>query len=120
MEHRLQREPEFDLDAFRASVDTWKTAGAKSVVVEWNTGPGPTVFFYPAGERQFGVKWIEKVPTTQYNELYADFLEYTLAPKLMEIVASRGLTSRVVCVDQQPILVMRMRRREIERAVHVH
>jgi hypothetical protein len=123
MEHKLHKEPDFDFDTLRARLDAWKTAGAKTVVIEWNTGLGPTVFYYPYGERQFGMKWHETVPTTQYNELYADFIEYTLIPQIKEAVAARGMTSRAVCADQQPILVMRMRRREIEqaqRAVHAH
>jgi hypothetical protein len=123
MEHKLSKQPAFDFDAFRASTDHWKTLGATSVVVEWNTGLGPTLFYYPAGNRKFGVKWTELVPTVEYNELYADFIEFTLVPKLQEIVTSRGLTERTFCADQQPILVMRMRRREIEnaqRASHTH
>jgi hypothetical protein len=120
MEHKLAKQPQFDFDSFRASVDAWKSAGATTVVVEWNTGLGPTIFYYPDGNREFGVKWIETVPTVQYNELYADFLEFDLAPKIKEVIASRGLTSRIYCADQQPILVMRMRRREIEHAEHAH
>jgi hypothetical protein len=123
MEHRLSKQPAFDFDSFRTTVDQWKTLGASSVVFEWNTGLGPSIFYYPSGNRQFGVKWAETVPTTEYNELYADFLEYTLVPQLTEIIASRGLTYRAFCADQQPIMVMRMRRREIEnaeRAAHAH
>jgi hypothetical protein len=118
MEHKLARQPQFDFDTFRNSVDSWKKAGSSSVVIEWNTGLGPTVFYYPAGNREFGVKWTEAVPTVQYNELYADFLEYTLIPSLTEIVDSRSLSCRTVCADQQPILVMRLRRREIAHAEH--
>ena len=119
MEHKLATQPKFDFDTFRDTIDTWKSSGASTVVVEWNTGLGPTIYYYPAGGREFGVKWAESVPTVLYNELYADFIEYNLVPKLKEIVSSSGLTSRVVCADQQPILVMRMRRREIEHAEHV-
>jgi hypothetical protein len=119
MEHKLATLPQFDFDTFREKIDSWKSSGATTVVIEWNTGLGPTVYYYPAGNREFGVKWTEAVPTVQYNELYADFLEYTLAQQLKEIVSSRGLTSRIICADQQPILVMRMRRREIAHAQHV-
>jgi hypothetical protein len=123
MEHKLAKQPEFDFDAFRETIDTWMKSGASTVVVEWNTGLGPTIFYYPAGNREFGLKWTESVPTVQYNELYADYIDYTLVPKLKEIIASRGISARVVCADQQPILVMRMRRREIEHAqrlAHAH
>jgi len=118
MEHKLAKQPQFDFDSFRATIDTWQKAGATTVVIEWNTGLGPTLFYYPAGNREFGVKWTETVPTVQYNELYADYLDYTLVPQLKEIVHARGITTRVICADQQPILVMRMRRREIEHAEH--
>jgi hypothetical protein len=118
MEHKLAKEPHFDLDSFRKTVDTWKASGATTVVIEWNTGLGPTIFYYPADHREFGQKWTEAVPTVQYNELYADYLEFTLVPKIKEIAASRNLTVRAFCADQQPIMVMRMRRREIAHAEH--
>ena len=118
MEHKLAKQPVFDFDSFRSTIDHWKSIGATSVVIEWNTGLGPTIFYYPTGNRPFGVKWTETVPTVEYNELYADYIEYTLIPQLTEIISSRGLTSRAFCADQQPILVMRLRRREIENAQH--
>jgi hypothetical protein len=123
MEHKLAKQPAFDFDNFRANIDHWKNLGASRVIVEWNTGLGPSLFYYPAGNREFGVKWTESVPTVEYNELYADFIEYTLVPKITEIVASRELSHRAFCADQQPIMVMRQRRREIEtaqRAAHAH
>ena len=119
MEHKLSKQPQFDFDAFRANVDSWKKYGSPTIVIEWTTGLGPTLYYYPAGHRELGVKWTEAVPTVQYNELYADYLDYTLVPSLTEIVSSRSLGFRVVCADQQPILVMRMRRREIAHAEHV-
>jgi hypothetical protein len=123
MDLKLAKQPDFDFDAFRSTIDHWKTMGATTVVLEWNTGLGPTIFYYPADNRQFGVKWTETVPTVEYNELYADFIEYTLVPKVKEIILARGLKDRAFCADQQPIMVMRMRRREIEnaqRASHAH
>jgi endo-1,4-beta-mannosidase len=118
MEHKLAKQPQFDLELFRTTIDSWKKAGASTVVIEWSTGLGPTMFYYPADNREFGVKWTEAVPTVQYSELYADFLEYTLVPSMSKIVAELSLKLRTVCTDQQPILVMRMRRREIAHAEH--
>ncbi|HEX5324499.1 MAG TPA: hypothetical protein VFW40_11980 [Capsulimonadaceae bacterium] len=116
MDHSISKEPEFDFDAAREKLDSWKGNGAKQIVIEWNTGPGPTVFYYPAGQRQYGVRWRAEVPPSHYNEQYADFLEYKLAPKIQEVVQSRGLSATILCVDQQPVQVMRMRRRAIEQA----
>lgn len=118
MEHKLPSEPVFEFDAFRANTASWKANGASQVTIEWGTGPGPTIFCYPDLSRQLGMKWTTAVPVSSYNELYADYLEYTLAPKLVEIAAARGLATRIICADQQPLLVMRMRRREIEQASH--
>jgi PIN domain nuclease of toxin-antitoxin system len=86
------------------------------VIFEWNTGPGPTVVYYPAGNRNFAKVWKLPVTATRYSEVYADWLDKKLSPRLVEQARGHGLTAVVRCVDQQPIQVMRMRRREIEHA----
>ena len=116
MERKLHQEPTFDLDNLRLKVDAWKDHGAKRVLIEWSTGVGPTVFFYPAGERSFGVKWMAAVEVSNYNEVYADFIEHKLIPQIAETVKSRRLEVTVLCVDLQPLQVQRQRRRQIERA----
>ena len=117
MERKLHHEPSFDTDALRQKVDTWKSGGATRIVFEWSTGTGPTVFYYPAGERKVGVKWTVAVETYNYNEIYADFIESTLLPRLEEIARSRGLDATVLNVDLQPLQVQRQRRRQIERQI---
>lgn len=114
MAHNNLREPEYDFERLRKEMDAWKASGASQVTIEWNTGPGPTVFVYPAGQREAGLRWRAEVPPTHYNEQYADFLEYKLAPEIREAAQARGLTATILCVDQQPVQVMRMRRRAIE------
>lgn len=116
MAHNTLNEPKYDFDSLRKELDAWKANGVTQVIAEWNTGPGPTVFCYPAGQRQFGFRWRAEVAPTHYNEQYADFLEYRLGPQIRELVQSRSMKATVLCVDQQPIQVMRMRRRAIELA----
>ena len=118
MERKLHHEPIFDLDTLRQKGDLWKSNGITRVVIEWSTGTGPTVFYYPAGERRYGVKWTVAVETYNYNEVYADYIEYTLIPRLREAIAARSLEVTVLCVDLQPLQVQRQRRRQIERAQH--
>lgn len=115
MERKLHQEPAFDLDTLRQKLDLWKQNGVSRVIIEWSTGTGPTVFYYPAGERRHGVKWTVAVETYNYNEVYADFIEHTLIPRLTETIASRQLTSSVLCVDLQPLQVQRQRRHQLER-----
>jgi hypothetical protein len=116
MAHGLFHEPDFDFDIFRSYVGAWNVAGAKRLIIEWQTGPGPTVAWYPAGDREVGKSWKFDASPSQYNEQYADYLDHTLTPRLEEIARAAGLSVRTLCVDQQPIQVMRMRRRELERA----
>ena len=116
MSHGVFHDPDFDFDVFRSSVEQWGAAGAKRLIVEWQTGPGPMVAWSPAGERKLAAVWKANVLPTQYNELYADYLEYRLMPRLVELGRANGFEVRSLCVDQQPIQIMRMRRREIERA----
>jgi hypothetical protein len=116
MERKLHQEPQFDLETLRQRCDLWKARGAARVMVEWSTGTGPTVFYYPAGERKQGVKWTVAVETYNYNEVYADFIEHKLIPQLREVIHARGLGEAVLCVDLQPLQIQRQRRRQIERA----
>jgi len=116
MERKLHEEPAFDLETLRNKCDLWKSHGAARVVIEWSTGTGPTLFYYPAGERRNGVKWTVAVETYNYNEIYADFIEHTLVPRLSEVIQERGLTETVLGVDLQPLQIQRQRRRQIERA----
>ncbi len=116
MERKLHQEPQFDSETLRAKCDAWKTHGAAKVVIEWSTGTGPTLFYYPVGDRKQGVKWTVAVETYNYNEVYADFIEQTLIPRLREIIHARGLAETAMCVDLQPLQIQRQRRRQIERA----
>ncbi|MDR3707215.1 MAG: hypothetical protein P4L33_02865 [Capsulimonadaceae bacterium] len=118
MENKLLHEPEFDFDDYRAKLGEWKTAGAQKVAIDWSTGSGPSVVYAPSTDRSLATTWSASVSLTHYSELYADFIEYTLAPRLVEMAQGSGLTPLVRCVDQQPVLVQRQRRREIEAAEH--
>ena len=115
MERKLHQEPAFDLETLRGKCEAWKAHGASKVVIEWSTGTGPTVFYYPGGQRGQGVKWIAAVETYNYNEVYADFIEQKLVPQLREVIHARGLAEAVLCVDLQPLQIQRQRRRQIER-----
>jgi len=115
MERKLHQEPLFDIETLRRKCDAWKTHGAAQVVIEWSTGTGPVVFYYPAGERLQGVKWTAAVETYNYNEVYADFIEHKLIPQIREVIHARGLSETVRCVDLQPLQIQRQRRRQIER-----
>ena len=116
MERKILQEPVFDMDTLRQKADAWKNAGGKRVLIEWSTGTGPVIFYFPEGERHFGVKWTAAVRTDSYNELYADFIEHKLIPQVSEGIHARGLQTVVRCVDLQPLQVQRQRRRQIERA----
>ncbi|MDQ2800910.1 MAG: hypothetical protein M3Y13_14860 [Armatimonadota bacterium] len=116
MERKLHQEPQFDLETLRGKCDAWKAHGASQVVIEWSTGTGPTVFYYPAGERLQGVKWTAAVETYNYNEVYADFIEHKLIPQMREVIHVCGLSETVLSVDLQPLQIQRQRRRQIERA----
>jgi hypothetical protein len=116
MERKLHQEPTFDLETLRQAADSWKQHGATHTYVEWSTGTGPTIFYFPEGERSFGVKWTAAVKTDGYNEIYADFLEHKLVPTLADALRERGLQTTIRCVDLQPLQVQRQRRRQIERA----
>ena len=116
MERKLHQEPQFDLETLRQKCDAWKSHEASKVVIEWSTGTGPNLFYYPAGQRQQGVKWTVAVETFNYNEIYADFIEQKLIPQVREVIHARGLTEMVMCVDLQPLQIQRQRRRQIERA----
>ncbi len=117
MDRKLHQdqEPQFDMDTLRARCDAWKAHGASKVIIEWSTATGPTVFYYPAGERIQGVKWIAAVEIHNYNEVYADFVELKLIPQLVEVIHARGLAETVLCVDLQPLQIQRQRRRQIAR-----
>ncbi len=116
MERKLHEEPSFDMDTLRAKAEAWKAHGAAKAFLEWSTGTGPNVFYYPAGERGQGVKWTVAVETYNYNEVYADFVEHTLIPRLRKAFTEIGLPLTVMCVDLQPLQIQRQRRRQIERA----
>jgi hypothetical protein len=116
MDRKLHQEPQFDLETLRVKCDAWKTHGATTVTIEWSTGTGPTVFYYPTGLRHQGVKWTAAVETYNYNEVYADFIEHKLIPQLSEVIHARGLREVVRCVDLQPLQIQRQRRHQIERS----
>ena len=116
MERKLHEEPHFDMETLAGKCRAWKESGATKVIVEWSTGTGPNVFYFPAGERGQGVKWTIAVETYNYNEMYADFVEHTLIPRLKDAIAENGLGLTVMCVDLQPLQIQRQRRRQIERA----
>lgn len=114
MDRKLHHEPSFNTDTLRQKADLWKQNKVSRIVFEWSTATGPTVFYFPQGERRHGVKWTVAVDTYNYNEVYADFIEYTLLPRLAEIVQSRGLEASLLNVDLQPLQVQRQRRRQLE------
>lgn len=114
MERKLQQEPAFDLDLLRQKLDLWKQNGVRTIVIEWSTGTGPTVYYYPIDQRRVGVKWTAAVEVFNYNEIYADFIAKTLIPRLVETISSRQMESTVRCVDLQPLQVQRQRRHDIE------
>lgn len=116
MERKLHEEPYFDMDTLAEKCRAWKADGASKVTLEWSSGTGPNVFYFPAGERGQGVKWTIAVETYNYNEMYADFVEHTLIPRLKSAIAENGLGLTVMCVDLQPLQIQRQRRRQIERA----
>ena len=116
MERKLHEEPQFDMDTLREKCEAWKAHDAAKIFIEWSTGTGPNVFYYPAGERGQGVKWTVAVETYNYNEVYADFVDHTLIPRLKDVIQSIGLTATVMCVDLQPLQIQRQRRRQIERS----
>ncbi len=116
MERKLHEEPHFDLDTLREKCEAWKAHEASKVVLEWSTGIGPNVFYYPAGERSQVAKWTVAVETYNYNEVYADFVEHTLIPRLRLVIEEVGLPLTVMCVDLQPLQIQRQRRRQIERS----
>ena len=116
MERKLHEEPHFDMDTLRAKCAAWKAHDASKVILEWSSGTGPNVFYYPAGERGQGVKWTVAVETYNYNEVYADFVEHTLIPRLRTAIEEIGLPLTVMCVDLQPLQIQRQRRRQIERS----
>lgn len=123
MSHSLLNDPQVSLDQFRDKVAAWAAAGAKDATLEWSTGSGPSVFLYPQGQRNFGVGAKISVRPAEYSEQYADFLEQKLSPRIAEIAHAKGLSVTVRCVDQQPIQIQRMRRRELEHAqlaTHAH
>ncbi len=113
MDRKLHHEPDFDTDTLRRKVELWKQNNALRIVFEWSTGTGPNVFYYPQGERRQGVKWTVAVETYNYNEVYADFIENTLLPRLAEVVRARGLEATLLNVDLQPLQVQRQRRRQL-------
>ena len=92
-----------------------KRGGESHFRVEHRHG-GRTCFYFPAGERNLGVKWTIAVETYNYNEVYADFIEHTLLPRLREAFAQSALALTAMCVDLQPLQIQRQRRRQIERA----
>jgi len=113
MDRKLHHEPNFDTDTLRRKAELWKQNNVRRIVFEWSTGTGPTVFYFPQGERRHGVKWTVAVETYNYNEVYADFIEYTLLPRLTEIVRAQGLETTNLNVDLQPLQVQRQRRRQL-------
>ena len=116
MSHGNFHAPDFDFDLFRTSTETLSAAGFKVLIMEWQTGPGAIVTWYPAGERQSGESWRCDPGPSHNNEQNADYLEHDLLPRLEEVARGKGFQVRTRCVDQQPVQVMRMRRRELERA----
>ncbi len=113
MDRKLHHEPNFDTDTLRRKAELWKQNNVRRIVFEWSTGTGPTVFYFPQGERRHGVKWTVAVETYNYNEVYADFIEYALLPRLTEIVRAQGLETTNLNVDLQPLQVQRQRRRQL-------
>ena len=115
MEHKLHEEPPFSFEALLATASAWKAKSVRNVVVEWSTGIGPVLFYYPEGERTYGKKWTVDVAPEGYSEIYADFIEFKLLPKVVEALKQTGFDVSARCVDLQPLQVQRSRRRAIKR-----
>ena len=115
MEHKLHQEPEFSFEALLATSAGWLSRSVKDVMVEWSTGTGPVIFYYPEGERSYGKKWSVEVGPEAYSEIYADFIEFKLLPKIVEALKNTGFHVSARCVDLQPLQVQRSRRRAIKR-----
>ena len=103
------------MEALLATASAWKSRSVTDVVVEWSTGTGPVIFYYPYGERVYGKKWTVDVAPEGYSEIYADFIEYKLLPKVVEALKQIGFQVAPRCVDLQPLQVQRSRRRAIKR-----
>jgi len=120
MSHSLLHEPEFDFNKFEQHFAEWKLRKNSQVEIEWSTGAGPSVFCYPVPKRSEGTGWKYEILPDEYSEVYADFIEAKILPRLAELVKSVGLVSNIRCVDQLPIQAQRQRRKEIELASSAH
>lgn len=118
MQHTLLHEPEFDFETFTARIAEFKNDGSQKIGIDWSTSGGPTVSYYAAGDSSHATTWSAPVAPAKYSELYADFIELKLLPRLVEIAKSSGVTPAIRCVDQQAVVTQRQRRREIEAAEH--
>jgi hypothetical protein len=113
MSHNLLNAPEFDYEKFSNTINGWKSEPPRYTEVEWSTASGPVVFYYPAARRGAGVSWKPEIAPTEYSELYADYIEEKILPRLAEIAKQQGIEIRVKCVDLQPLIIQRQRRKAI-------
>jgi len=114
--------PSFDERAFRRRVGNWKPLlaaagpGADRVVVEWGVVRGPNCFVFPASDRAKGINLTQGFVGTQSDERWADFLEYTFVPQVVQALQAEGIRVHANCVDLRPVQTQRARRRVIDAA----
>jgi uncharacterized protein (DUF58 family) len=122
MEKPLKNLPVLNVETFQKRAEDWKRLpagpGADRVVVEWSVGLGPKVFVYPASKRAAGFSLLADLLAAQSDERWADFLEFTFVPQVVEALKSAGHKPQVICVDLRPVQTMRTRRRAQEEAAH--
>lgn len=112
--------PHFEPAAFLWRIRDWKPLltgpGNNRVVVEWCVTNGPKCYVYPAARRAAGIDLCADASHATSDERWADWLEFTLVPQVVDTLRSDGFPPQIICADQRPIQVMRARRRAMEAA----
>jgi len=116
--------PELDPAALAWRIRDWKPLmqgpGNDRIVIEWNVTNGPCCFVYPAARRAAGFDLAANASHTSSDERWADFLELTFVPAVVEAIEGAGFRTQIVCADQRPVIAMRVRRRAHEALAHAH
>ncbi|MFM7320294.1 MAG: hypothetical protein ACKO5K_02065 [Armatimonadota bacterium] len=119
MRKALKGLPELDRDALAWRLRDWSPfmegPGNNRVVVEWCVTNGPCCFVYPASRRAAGFDLAADASHASSDERWADFLEYTFVPAVVQAIESAGFNPQVICADQRPVIALRQRRRDLER-----
>ena len=119
----LHEVPTLDERTLRRRVATWKPIlaagpGANRIVVEWSVVRGPNCFVFPAADRSKGINVTQGFAGTQSDERWADFLEFTFVPQVVQSLNPEGVPIQVNCVDLRPVQTQRARRRATDAAAH--